>query len=198
MALRNVVLVLLLQFVSCQRPYIVVNGKPSFCKNTLCPSFTVKNSTATYETRQYGPEKWIANDVVEQPLLFPTKKQLFMPLDKYTRRNRIPASSPLLVKSYSKVSNFTMMMYVPKSYTRNLRNRGYVYVTEKQNFTAYVRRSFAGNPNSILRWKYEANELKNALIRDKLTFNHDIFYSAIYSEPWATWASHNEIWFIAK
>ncbi|ESO83988.1 hypothetical protein LOTGIDRAFT_229543 [Lottia gigantea] len=202
MALRIVVLVLLLQFVSCQRPYTVVNGKPSFCKDKPCPQFTVVNKTAFYEKREYEPERWIAYDVLSRNLTFETKKQLFVPIHEYSRGRRIPFSYPLLLKGQNTkveyaLKTYTMMMYVPKSYKTKLQNRLNVYVTEKPKFTAYVR-SFAGNHNSNQRWEYEANELKNALLENKLDFKNESYYSAIYEVPWYTWSLHNEIWFIAK
>ena len=191
-------LVLVLLNVAIATPY--KTSEPKFCHNLDCPKFT------GYEVRHYLPSKWVGT-VVSSMHWSDALSIGYKKLNAYWNGEnkegmKMKMTTPVATKIVpgqgpACESTFTILFFVPfanQANTPEPTNNDIV----KVNFPAikaYVA-SFGGVEDDDLL-QSSATKLGAALMRDKVKFVQDYYFTAEYDPPTVKTNRHNEVWFLA-
>ena len=179
---------------------------PPFCHDRDCPKFTVAETKDGYEVRKYEPSKWVGTVVSSMSwssaLDIGYKKLYAYREGENKEGTKLEMALPVVTKIVPSQgpaceSTFTILFFVPfanQANTPEPTNKD-VVIVNLPAVTAYVA-SFGGVENDELL-QSSATKLGDALMRDKVNFVKDYYFTAEYDPPTVKTNRHNEVWFLA-
>ncbi|ESO83982.1 hypothetical protein LOTGIDRAFT_229539 [Lottia gigantea] len=196
MMLKVISLILALQLLNtyCAAYSLDAYGKPSFCKQHDCPSFT-----RLFEVRQYEASNWVETEEINMPYET-AKRVMFWKLFGYISGNnadgqKINMTAPVLSKHNKNTNSYTMMFYLPNSISNPPQPIDpSVKLSSFPASLAYVR-SFSGYARSKDDWVAQETILAQALLSNGVAYDKSSFYTAGYDGP-GVQDRHNEVWLL--
>ncbi|XP_045215552.1 heme-binding protein 2-like [Mercenaria mercenaria] len=179
---------------------------PWFCHDLECPVYTVNETNANFETRQYAPSVWVATRVSVVNYTRDANRKMFYTLFHYisgnnSRHLKIPMTAPVVrqidpCQGSNCMSNYTEHFMMPFNLQSNppVPTEAGVFIRSLPAMTVYVR-SYGGYGSEEL-----TQQNRKALVQDlqaaNKQFNQDHYYTAGYDGPYA-FIRHNEVWLAA-
>ena len=180
--------------------------EPSFCHDLDCPKYTLVDKKNGYEIRKYEPSKWVGTTISSMnysSAVYTGFNRLFQYISgANTAKEKIPMAAPVATKIVpgqgpACESNFTVLFFTPFAYQANTPApiNPQLAIVNLPAITAYVA-SFGGWEGDTELEKY-SSELAAQLIKDKVDFVQDYYFTAGYDPPYRIIGRHNEVWFLA-